>query len=233
MLLSIIIPTLNEEKNLKKLLQSLKKQKFKDYEIIISDNNSKDKTKSIAKKFKCRIVKGGLPAKARNNGAKLAKGDYLLFLDADVILPDNFLSKIISEFEEKYFEIASPYIKPLTNKLFIKFYHHIYNIWMYSMQKIDPYAPGFCILIKKSAFKQIKGFDETIKLAEDHALARKAFRNKIRYGILKSSKVLVSIRRFETEGTLRLLMIYLSAMLYRIFISEIRTNIFKYEFKHK
>ena len=89
--ISIIIPTLNEEKFLPKLLNSIKEQNYKNYEIIVSDANSKDKTIEIAKRFNVKIVQGGKPAVGRNNGAKFSVGDYLLFLDADVILPKNFL----------------------------------------------------------------------------------------------------------------------------------------------
>ena len=92
MKLSIVIPAKNEEKYLPKLLASVKKQSFKDYEIIVADNNSKDKTKEIAKSYGCKIVKGGLPGKGRNAGAKIAKGEIILFLDADVILPDSISS---------------------------------------------------------------------------------------------------------------------------------------------
>ncbi len=60
-MLSIIIPTLNEEKYLLGLLNSLKKQTYMDFEVIIADNNSKDRTKQIAKKHGCKIVKGDLP----------------------------------------------------------------------------------------------------------------------------------------------------------------------------
>lgn len=233
MKLSIIIPTLNEEKNLPNLLNSIKKQSFKDYEIIVADNKSKDKTKSIAKKFGCKIVDGGLPPKARNNGAKKAKGGYLLFLDADVILENNFLLNTISEIQKRNLDIATVYIKPLSNKFFIKISHHIYNIWAFLMQKIDPHAPGFCIFTKKDIFIKNKGFDESIKLAEDHAYMRKAFRKKARYSILKSSKILVSVRRFKTEGSLTVFIKYILAMFHRIFIGEIRSDVFKYGFKHK
>ncbi len=76
-MISIIIPTLNEEKYLPKLLRSIKEQDFKEeLEIIVADANSEDKTREIAKKFSCKIVEGGLPAKARNEGAKIAKGRF-------------------------------------------------------------------------------------------------------------------------------------------------------------
>lgn len=233
MKLSIIIPTLNEEENILKLLKSIKKQSFKDYEIIIADNNSKDKTRLIAKKFNCKIVLGGLPPKARNNGARVAKGEYLLFLDADVILVNDFLIDIINEFEKRKLDIATTYITPITDSNTIKIQHSIYNLWMFLMQKIDPHAPGFCILTKKSIFEKINGFDETIKLAEDHAYMRTAFRKGAKYGILKSKRILVSIRRFNTEGKIKLLIKYFLAMLHRIFIGEIRSDVFKYGFKHK
>ena len=61
-MLSIVIPALNEEKYLPLLLESIKRQSFFDYEIILADAGSKDKTIEIAKKYNCVIVGGGLPA---------------------------------------------------------------------------------------------------------------------------------------------------------------------------
>ena len=62
-MLSIIIPTLNEESYLPKLLNSIKKQDFQDYEMIVADAGSKDKTIEIALASGCKISSGGLPAK--------------------------------------------------------------------------------------------------------------------------------------------------------------------------
>ena len=75
MILSIIIPTYNEEEYLPVLLESIKKQNFNDYEVIVADANSTDRTREIAKEYGCLIVDGGLPAVGRNNGAKVAKGE--------------------------------------------------------------------------------------------------------------------------------------------------------------
>jgi glycosyltransferase involved in cell wall biosynthesis len=79
-MLSIIIITKNEEKYLPKLLNSIKKQNYKNYEIIVSDAKSIDSTRKIAKKCNCKIINEGLPSIGRNNGAKYTKGDLLLFL---------------------------------------------------------------------------------------------------------------------------------------------------------
>lgn len=59
-MISIIIPTWNEENYLPKLLECIKKQTYRDYEVIVADANSTDNTKAIAKKYDCKIVKGGL-----------------------------------------------------------------------------------------------------------------------------------------------------------------------------
>src|SRR3989338_2350043 len=106
-MISIIIPTLNEEKYLPKLLDSIKNQNFSDYELIVADFNSKDRTREIARRYGCKIVLGGIPGVARNNGSRVAKGEYLLFLDADVILPKHFLYKFVNEFDRKFADIAT------------------------------------------------------------------------------------------------------------------------------
>ena len=92
-MISIIIPTLNEEKYLPLLLASIKNQAFKEYEIILADAGSKDRTVEIAKQYGCRIIPGGSPSKGRNEGAKVAKGELLFFIDADAVLPPKFFEK--------------------------------------------------------------------------------------------------------------------------------------------
>ena len=73
--LSIIIPTYNEEKGIPILIKSIQAQNYKNYEIIVADAKSKDNTVKVAKKLGARVVRGGLPARGRNNGAKVAKGE--------------------------------------------------------------------------------------------------------------------------------------------------------------
>lgn len=228
--LSIVIISLNEEKNLDRLLGSIKKQDYKNYEIIVSDAGSVDRTVEIARKEGCRIVKGGIPAEGRNNGARVARGKFILFLDADVILPFDFLRKIISEMKEDNVDIATVRIIPLTNKKIEKILHKGYNLWQKAMEKIDPHAPGSCIIVKKKLFFKLGGFDESIKLAEDHAFARKAFRDKAKYKVL-DAEILVSTRRMRKEGKSKIVTKYVLAALHRATLGEIRHNLFRYEMK--
>jgi len=230
-MLSIVIPTLNEEKHLPLLLESIKKQDFKSYEMIIADYNSKDKTKKIAKKYGCKIVSGGIPAKGRNNGAKVAKGNLLLFLDADAVLPEKVFSKALKEFKKRKLKIATFFLLPSEkNKLSTFFFSFFYNFPIFVLEKILPHA-AMAILVDKKLFNKLGGFDEKIKLAEDHDLARRAVKLG-KYGIIKSSKVHVSDRRFKKEGWFKTYSKYLLCEGHMIFIGPVKSDIFKYGFDH-
>lgn len=230
MYISIIIPTLNEEKYLPKLLESIKKQNFSDYEIIVADAGSNDKTISIAKKNNCKIIPGGSPAKGRNDGKKIAKGDLLLFLDADVVLSQNFFKKSLEEFKQRKLEIAAFCLLPYKNKFYQLLFNVFYNWPIIFLEKILPHA-AMGILIKKELFEKLNGFDEDIKIAEDHDLARRA--KKIgKYGVLRSTKIFISERRFQKDGWLKTALKYLCCEFYMIFFGPVKSETFKYKFNH-
>lgn len=231
-MISIIIPTYNEEKYLPKLLDCIKKQAYKDYEIIVADANSRDKTRQIAKKYGCRIAKGGMPAVGRNNGAKKAKGDILLFLDADAQFNEDFLKNAVNEFKERKLDVAGCYVHPLSNNLIDKVFFGIFNLWIYATQFFYPNASGSGIFCKKRLHKKVRGFDEKIRLSEDMDYAKRCGKYG-RFGIIKSAKSYVATRRFEKEGRLKVgFKLFLSAI-YRIFFGEIKSDIFKYNLRYR
>ena len=227
--LCIIIPTLNEEKYLSLLLESIRKQDFQDYEIIVADAGSKDRILEIAKNYNCKIVEGGLPAKGRNNGVRAAVGKLILFLDADVVLPQDFFERALAEFKKRKLDIASFFLLPKEKSRVASFlFNFFYNFLIFILEKILPHA-SMGNLVKKELFEKLKGFDESITLAEDHDLARRA--KKIgRYGIIRSTKIFVSVRRFTKEGWLKVALKYFLCELYMIFIGPVRSDIFKYRF---
>ena len=228
---SIIIPTLDEEKRLPLLLDSIKKQDFNNYEIIIADAGSKDKTLEIARSCDCEIVAGGLPAKGRNKGAELARGDLLLFLDADVILPAKLFGKVLEEFKQRKLDIATFCLLPSEKKKVSTFlFTFFYNLPITLLEKILPHA-AMGILIKKEIFRKLNGFDEKVKLAEDHDLARRA-KKLGKYGIFKSAKIFVSDRRFRKDGWIKTGSRYLFCEGYMIFIGPVKSDIFKYRFNY-
>ncbi|MHC2994136.1 MAG: glycosyltransferase [Candidatus Atribacteria bacterium] len=229
-MISIIIPALNEENYLPRLLDSLKKQSFKDYEIIVVDAGSKDKTKEIAKKYSCRIVPGGLPPKARNEGAKVAKGDLLLFLDADLMLQDGFLDTLLKEFKEKKLDIASTDLEFLSDKTIYKIAGMLCNIYYTYTQYFSPHITQ-CILVKKEFHEKIGGFDEDIKLSEDFVYIKRMAKIA-KFGHLNNIRYFVSARRFNNDGLINTFMKLLLAHIYMAFFGPIKSDIFKYHFNH-
>lgn len=228
-MISIIIPTLNEEKYLPLLLESIKNQSFKDYEIIVADAGSIDNTKKIAKKYGARVVKGGMPGVGRNSGAKIAKGEYIFFLDSDVIVPIDFLSNAYNEMKKRDLGVATCKFLPLSNLLIDRLMHGFANISIKLMQSFNPRAAGFCIFISKDVFKKIKGFDETLYLAEDHDLVQRASKIK-KFGVLKSTYMEVSVRRLDKEHRLTLLKKYFLVEANLLMRGKIRKKIVDYEF---
>lgn len=229
--ISVIIPTINEEKHLPILLSQLKKQTFKNYEIIVSDGGSKDKTVEIARNFGCIITKGGTVAEGRNGGAKIAKGDLLLFTDADnIFLSEDFLEKAVREFEKRNLGVASFPIFPKGNWL-DKIVYSLYNLWTKISQNFLPHATN-TILVKKEVFEKVGGFDEEITIGEDHDFARRA--GKIsKFGFIETKPIITSARRIEREGRLKLYTKYLLAGIYIILFGPPKKDFFHYWLERK
>ena len=232
MKVSIIIPALNEEKTLPLLLDSIKSQDFNDYEIIVADAKSKDETRQIAADYGCRVVDGGLPGAGRNAGAAAALGDFLFFLDADVILPQGFIRNVYDEMQDRYLDLATCEIRPLSNYRLDRVLHRMINLAIILNMKMDPKAFGFCIFVTKRLFNRVGGFDETIYVAEDCDFVKRAAAFRTLHYIA-SVHIIASIRRFEKEGRFAYMTKGVKLNLYRTFHGEIRNDeVVKYEFDH-
>ena len=97
-LVSIIITTKNEEKNIENCLKSIRNQTYKNIEIIVVDNYSEDNTINIAKKYTSKVYfRGPERSSQRNYGAEVSKGKYLFFLDADMIMAPNVVEKCLTK----------------------------------------------------------------------------------------------------------------------------------------
>jgi glycosyltransferase involved in cell wall biosynthesis len=186
------------------LLRSIEKQTFRDYEIIVADNKSEDKTLEIARKYNCIVTKGGMPGAGRNLGAKVARGEILLFLDADTELEDErFLELLVSEFKGRKLHTAVPLAYTEGGRI-DRLYYGFWNSLVKIFQHISPFAGGWCIFSMKKTHNEIRGFDERIVLGEDSEYAKRAAKIG-KFGVLKKSRIKVSPRRFRKEGHLKII----------------------------
>jgi glycosyltransferase involved in cell wall biosynthesis len=227
--LSVIIPTLNEAEYLPALLESLNKQTFVPYEIIVADAGSNDNTREIAQKYNARVIDGGTPGKGRNAGAKIAQGDIFLFLDADVLPPSNFIEYALNEFQRNNFAVATCLIEAISDDVRDSILIDAINLYMQIIMPISPRAPGFCIFVRRDVHFAINGFDETLKMSEDHDYVRRASKYG-KFGILKDVKIPVSMRRLRKEGIVNLAIKYLWCEMHVLAGKPIRSLPFEYEF---
>lgn len=229
--LSIVIPTKNEETHLPRLLDGIRGQTFSDYEVIVADAGSDDRTVAIAEEFGARVVPGGLPGVGRNAGAKHATGKWIIFFDADVLLPsERYLEDCLDEAEAQQFDIATCKVKPQTTSHVDRALHEAYNAFAAATERIRPHAGGFCIFVRREIHERAGGFDEGVVFAEDHEYVQRIAKQGDRFGILQSHPIVVSVRRLEKDGRLAIAVKYIYSELRTMAIGSFRGKMpFEYE----
>jgi glycosyltransferase involved in cell wall biosynthesis len=179
-MVSVIITTKNEEKNIDDCLRSIKNQTFQNIELIVVDNFSEDKTVETAKKYTAKVYsKGPERSSQRNFGAKAANGQYLLYLDADMILGPNVIEECLEKCERD--RINALYIpeRIIGEGFWIKV--RDFERSFYTGTVVD--AVRF---IRKDSFEKVGGFDESLVGPEDWDFDRR-IRKIGRTGIIKTT----------------------------------------------
>lgn len=181
-MISIVIPTFNEEKiietTLKKLRSGLERTK---YELIVSDDNSTDKTAAIAKKYADNVVTSKdanrTIGKGRNRGAAAARGEYLVFIDADVSIPnaDDFFTNALSLFEKDArltgltvsLRVLPEHATFADNFFFggLNLFHYVSNNFFHAGR-----APGEFQMIRAEVFKKLGGYRSNLAASEDYEM---------------------------------------------------------------
>jgi GT2 family glycosyltransferase len=196
--LSAVIPTWNEADWLPRLFQSICSG-GRHLDIVVADNHSSDATRSIARGFHARIVEGGLPAAARNAGARAAAGDTLLFLDADVVVPRDTLDHALDTLGRPEVAGVHARLDPLTSSLFIRACYRTMHWYFSALNRLGyPQGVGSFVLVRRFAFDSVGGFAEHLAVGEDADFFRR-LRRAGRVVYLADRPVLVSPRRFRIE----------------------------------
>jgi glycosyltransferase involved in cell wall biosynthesis len=165
-LFSIIVPTYNEERFLPGLLESIRHQKFQNYEVIIADDSSTDLTQSIARSYGARIINnegiGEYPS--RNAAAREARGSILVFTGADTLMPPNLLMSATEKFERDptlagIYCPTYPYDAPIWAKLEFAIFH-VLNTLIYWFTREANASTAF-LAIRSDIFRKTDGFQDT------------------------------------------------------------------------
>lgn len=207
---SIIIPTLNEERNLPRVLESIKKIDYppEKIELLIVDGGSTDKTIEIAKRFGAKIFKN--PLKIRGAGCKIgvekAKGNFIAFTDADCVVPANWLKDLLSPLTDpKVASVGGPNVTPKDDSQFAKAVGEVINLLtkpgsrygLFTNKIAETYHnPGCNVLYKKEPILKVGNFNPKLLTCEDEELD---FRLRQKgYKLLFTPKVVVDHYRRPT-----------------------------------
>ncbi len=217
MLYSIIIPTLNEEKFIGKLLDDISTQTCKDFEVIHIDGSSDDKTCEIVEsyktKFELRMItkeKRNL-SHQRNLGASHAQGDFLIFIDADTRIDDvDFLMSVKSATSSKHL-IYLPKVRvanddPALETVFLLFNQAVKTSQLFRL----PIPTVGLAIFERHFFHHIGGYalnknhDLKKLFGEDQEILKRTKKAGVTGKYIDSTSYIFSLRRFEREGWLRL-----------------------------
>jgi 4,4'-diaponeurosporenoate glycosyltransferase len=199
--ISVIIPARNEEKNLPLLLADLMKQRMRPFEVICADDASTDGTSGIAGSFDIRLLSlkekpAGWIGKswACQNGAKAANGDFFLFLDADVRLGPDAVSRLVRTYEQHSCVLSvQPYHSPVKAYEQFSFFFNLIQFSANGLGLADQEHTiglnGPVILIPRKDYEMLGGH-ESVKssIIDDIALGMQLKKKRLPYKMFLGDK---------------------------------------------
>jgi glycosyltransferase involved in cell wall biosynthesis len=217
--LTIVIPAKNEVQMLPRLLGSLARQDYEgmaETRVIVADAGSTDGTVEVAQSFRDRlwveVIEGGLPSVGRNAGARLATTPYVLFLDADVELPEpTLLRRALWRMRRRKLHLATTSIGCREGGFFDNALYAGNNFMQHIGSFLKPFATGMFMLFDREAFWRLGGFNERALFAEDYLLSKGVARTRFR---IVRGKILTTNRRFQKLGHGRMVWMFFKTMMH-------------------
>lgn len=209
---SIIIPALNEAKYLPKLLGDLAQQSYRDFEVIVVDGGSRDKTLALAQNYANQLPHLTLLTSPRahvctqrNLGAKHAKAEVIVFSDADNRLPSYFLQGIKYQWEKEQVALLSPHFQPDLPTRANQNIANAFNLLFEMTLSISPkYLLESMVVISKEAFSNIGGFDEYTDYAEGKGFIGKLHKSGYKAKSIREPLYSFSFRRLRKYGAIKM-----------------------------
>jgi glycosyltransferase involved in cell wall biosynthesis len=219
---SIVIPAYNEEKYIGKTLQSITKQTYKNFELLVVDNNSTDHTAAIAKQYGATILheQNQGHVYALNAGMSHAKGDIIAVTDADTIVHTTWLATIVKSLTPDEVIGVTGSAKIVTGiESADRIFSGLYSIFMKGNMLLGkPHVNGFSFAVKKKYFTQVGGLDLQYHISSDVDLGIRLYKfGKVLY--VKDLSVVTSTRRW-TKDPVRVFLKYARAYAYAVWLRK-------------
>jgi glycosyltransferase involved in cell wall biosynthesis len=222
--LTIVIPCKNEGKGIIDVLKLILSQI--NCRIIIADSSTEESSILLLNEYlssykNIEIIEGGLPAIARNNGAKLTTTPYILFLDADIYPEPDTIKNCIKSTIRYNYDLVTCRFK--TDKGY-NWLYRIFDIFQWYSSKTKPFALGGFMLFKTETFNKLEGFNEEDKIAEDYHLSSKIKPNRFK---ITNDFVYTSSRRFSKKGVW-----YMIVLAWKSWLNKNNDEFFKQDFNY-
>jgi glycosyltransferase involved in cell wall biosynthesis len=215
-LVTIVIPCKNEKDIILKTLDLLNyQQDIRNVKVVVCDASDDgvtkfdliDRIENYNDFFDLYLMDGGLPARARNNGFKLVKTPYVLFIDSDVFLLDpKIIKRSIIRIHRQNLDLVTAKFRSDNGK-----FNYVYKTFDF-IQMLSKWSTPFCLggymLVRSETFRAIGGFNEEIKVAEDYMFSKQIKPKK--FGRINNI-VYTPPRRFENKGVWYMLQLMLSS----------------------
>jgi glycosyltransferase involved in cell wall biosynthesis len=223
--ISVVIPALNEEKFLPHLLQSLAEQTRTDFDVVVVDGSSKDKTVEVARSFGSKLPglqviaspKAGVGLQ-RNLGAKASRqdhsgpaagGEWLVFLDADSRVQPYFMERVQGFIREARPRLFTSWFRPDSEGAADALFALTANMFVEGSIVVHrSIAPGPLTVVRRDMFELVDGYDEALTFGEDYDLTDRLTARGIPLQILRETLYVLSLRRVRKDGRLRTMGFY-------------------------
>ncbi len=225
--ISVVIPSYNEEKNIRRTLFKLNHQTIprNEYEIIVVDGNSTDRTREIAEEMGVKVIiqkRKGIGG-ARNDGFLAAKADFVATTDADCIVPNQWLEIFLEDFQDDRVVAVTGPDGPIEKNWKSKLTYFILRCFIQGISLFNLYGTaGTNSAFRKSAFIKCGGY-KSLPHSDDVEIAFRIKKlGKIKYDI--RTFVNLSVRRLEQEGYVNIVSKWLKGDIYILLGKEIKTE---------
>lgn len=232
---SVIIPTLNEEAFLPRILSCLALQSGQNFEVIVVDGRSDDDTAAAAARFHTAYplrfyrVKKRNVSWQRNYGAVRAKANFLIFLDADMTVGHGFTNNLSVQVKKTHGSFYLPQITSDGNNIFMIDICMLINMLVYLLLHTSkPFSAGGAMVVSAKIFKKLGGFNHKMSICEDHDIVRRASRQGIRMRVISRNYVRFSPRRVEQEGFFPVVYKFLLSSFVLLFRRRTYSKIYEY-----